>query len=392
MDAPALSDRSWPWLACGLVMAALAAYTWPSATTDLTAYTLPWITHIRATGPIAAFTTPFANYSPPYLYLLALVAPLVDLVGAQSTIKLLSFGGHVLLAISGRCLLRSLGQPRPGRAALLLIAPSLLINPAVLVQCDALWAAALVMALTAAVDRRMAAMFAWCGLAFAIKAQAAFVAPFFLALALARVPRWRDWLAAPLAFALALLPAWAAGWPAADLATIYLRQAGWSDALSLNAPNIWAVIQTVPGAPHALLGHVASAVAVLAALGYVLFYRRRLVDAAPAELLRAACLAALLFPGLLPRMHERYFFLGEVLAILLALLDPRWFRVALLVQLGATLGLIAYLSGASALAVLGAAPMIAATAMLLPAEAGTALRKLRIWLGNCQTLAANPLR
>ena len=375
MTASSVSTRLLPWLICGTVMALLAAYTWPSATTDLPAYTLPWITHIRATGPIAAFATPFANYSPPYLYLLAVVAPLTDLFGAQSTIKLLSLAGHVLLALAGQSLLRRFAHPRPAMAALLLIAPSLLINPAVLVQCDALWAAALVMALIAAADRRMAAMFAWCGLAFAIKAQAAFVAPFFLAVALAQPPRWREWLAAPAAFVVALLPAWAAGWPAADLATIYLRQAGWSDALSLNAPNIWAIVQTLPGVPRALLGNVASALTVAAALLYVAYYRSRLAQATAIELVRAACLAALLFPGLLPRMHERYFFVGEVLAILLACLDPRWFRMALLVQLGATLGIIAYLSGVSALAVIGAVPMLLATAMLLPPDIGL-VRKL----------------
>lgn len=370
-NAPA-SNRMDPWLGCGAVMTALAIYTWSLATADLAAYTLPWLAHIRATGPVAAFSQPFANYSPPYLYLLALVAPLADNLGGQSTIKLLSFAGHVLLALSGRSLLRSVGHPQPDKAAWLLVAPSLLINPAILIQCDAFWAAALIMALAAAIERRNAAMFAWCGLAFAFKAQAAFAGPFFVAIALAQRARWSDWLAAPAAFVIALLPAWAAGWNAPDLAAIYLHQAGWSNALALNAPNIWSMVQALPGvADTSGLSALATVAAVAASLAYILYYRKHLVGADPGEIVRAACLAALLIPGLLPRMHERYFFLGEALAILLALLDPRWLRLALIVQLGATLGILAYLSGVSTLAILGAVPMILATAMLLPGKRGS---------------------
>ncbi|WP_430991361.1 hypothetical protein, partial [Escherichia coli] len=72
----------------------------------------------------------------------------------------------------------------------------------------------------------------------------------------------------------------------------------------------------------------------MAAGAYVLHFRDRLAHASNSDVLRAACFAALLLPALLPRMHERFFFLGEALTVLLWLLDPRWFRTALLIQLG----------------------------------------------------------
>lgn len=362
------------WALCLAAMIGFAALSWPTATTDLPAYTLPWLEHIRRAGPLAAFAAPFGNYTPPYLYLLALVGPLADWLGPFAAIKLLSYAGHLLLALSGARLLRALGAPQPAHAALLLIAPTLLLNPAVLVQCDAFWAAPLTLAVAAAVERRQGAMLGWCGLAFAIKAQAAFTAPFFLAAALAHPPRWRDWAAAPLACIGAMLPAWLAGWPAADLATIYLRQTGWSQALSLNAPNLWAWVQAVPGAAALPLGPVATIAALLATLAYVGIYRRRLRGADAPAMLQAACLGALILPGLLPRMHERYFFMAEVLTLTLALAAPRWRRLALLVQLGAALGLLGYLSGWTALAMAGAVPMLIATAAVLPRGRAAARR------------------
>ena len=44
-----------------------------------------------------------------------------------------------------------------------------------------------------------------------------------------------------------MLPAWALGWPAADLALVYVRQAGTFADLSMNAPNIWVIVQDAPG-------------------------------------------------------------------------------------------------------------------------------------------------
>jgi hypothetical protein len=45
-----------------------------------------------------------------------------------------------------------------------------------------------------------------------------------------------------------MAPAWVTGWPAKDLATIYLRQGQYFDDLSMNASNVWLIAQQLPGA------------------------------------------------------------------------------------------------------------------------------------------------
>ena len=79
-------------------------------------------------------------------------------------------------------------------------------------------------------------MLVWCGIAFSIKAQAIFLAPFAIAFLISRRTPLRYWLIPPSVYAAMMAPAWAAGWPAADLATVYLRQAQYFDDLSMNAP------------------------------------------------------------------------------------------------------------------------------------------------------------
>jgi hypothetical protein len=217
------------------------------------------------------------------------------------------------------------------------------------------------MALACAAGRRHLAMLIWCGVALSIKQQAIFAAPFVLGLLLSRRVPLRLWPAAAVAFLLMYLPAWAAGWPLGDLLTIYLRQAGFMESLSLNAPNLWMVAQQLLGDKAEALTGVALAAAAAAAL-----WLTRRVASLRLEgptLVAAALLSPLLIVGLLPRMHERYFFLADVLALVwAAVAGTRRASVdAALVQLGSTLGILAYMSGIGGLACLGALPMIAVT-------------------------------
>lgn len=354
------SSKLPPVRATAAVALALAILLWGVSTIDTDLYLLPWMRHILAAGPVGAFSTPFSNYSPPYLYLLAAASPLTGLLTPYDAVKLVSIGGLVVLGLAARRLLAAMGHAQPGRAgALVAVAPTVFINAALLNQCDSYWAAALLMALAGAVGRRHVAMLAWCGVAVAFKAQAAFAAPFFLALVIAlRVPL-RYWPAAPLAAVSMLVPAWAVGWPAADLLTIYLRQAQWSDQLSMNAPNIWMIVQGLPGELPAT--DVATALTLAAVALYVTLFSRRLARAEAPDLVAAALMCALIVPGLLPRMHERFFFFADVLAVIMLLTRAGAWRPALYTQLGSELAILAYLVGAPALAMAGAPFMLAAT-------------------------------
>src|SRR5207248_5875458 len=90
-----------------ILVAALYAFLWPAVTGDMRHFLLPWLEHILVHGPIGAFAIPFSNYTPPYLYMLALVSPLAAFVPKISLIKALSLAGTLGLAAAVRQLLRS---------------------------------------------------------------------------------------------------------------------------------------------------------------------------------------------------------------------------------------------------------------------------------------------
>lgn len=350
-----------PPVAATLAVALIAHIAmWPMVGSDIGGFLMPWFDHIRQTGVIRAFATPFGNYMPLYLYLMAAVSPLATVMPVVTVLKLLSVAGTAMLAGALWRLLRALRMRDAARGAALVFAlPTTLINAPLLAQCDALWAAASVMAVAMAVERRHRALLAWFGLAVAIKLQAAFLGPFVVAMLInRRVPPYL-WVIAPLTGFATLLPAWAAGWPIADLLTIYARQSGTFDALSLCAPNIWAVVQVFSS--DIALGGLAMAAAIGASAAYMAWFSSRSVP--PRLLPGVALLAPLVVAGLLPRMHERFFFLADILALAYALVarDRAGWAVAALVQLGSTLALLGYLNDIGSPALVGAVAMMAAT-------------------------------
>jgi Gpi18-like mannosyltransferase len=366
--------RTFPPLLATMALAVLAHWwLWPYGGTDVATFLLPWFRHIQQTGPIQAFAAPFGDYAPPYLYLLSAATLLDDWAHPLDLIKILSVAGSLALTGAVWYLLRTAGaatalvgtgqspQRYVAGAALVLILPSTLLNAALLSQCDAMWSAACVMALAAAVARRHRTMLAWCGVALAFKLQAAFFAPFVLGLLIRRRIPMRLWPIAGLVWVASLVPASLAGWPAADLLTIYLRQTESYAGLSLNAPNLWMIVDALPLFAGVPLTGLAFAAAIGASATYVA--RLTVSPLGDRRLMEAAMLAPMIVVGLLPRMHERYFFLADVVALAIALTwpDRRSIGIAILVQLGSTLGLLAYVSGISGLAILGAVPMIAAT-------------------------------
>jgi Gpi18-like mannosyltransferase len=345
-----------------VLVAAAVVYAafWPLMGRDIWFCYVPWLEHLAHDGPLRALGTPFGDYTPPYYYMLSVATPLVGLVPSEDVVKLVSLAGTLLLAGAVLHLARALRLPRAELvAAAVLLLPGVALNTALMGQCDAMSTAPLVMAVAAVIERRTARMFLWCGVAAAVKAQAVFCAPFFLAMAIRHHAPWREWLLAPAATLAMFAPAMILGWPLSDLLTVYVRQAGFYDTLSMNAPNVWAIVQAFPlGLP---LTGLANATAVGAAAAYAAhFGTRPLSDRAT---LAAAALAPLIVVGLLPRMHERYFYAADVLVFVWAAAAGRrsaWVTAGL-VQLGSLLAILGYGRGLPALPIVGAVAMLAAT-------------------------------
>ena len=309
-----ISTRAHLWVVLSLAVMSRAVF-WNIRPPDVRIFLEPWFNHILHYGPIQAFAHPFSNYEPAYLYLLALGSLAHGPLATMTILKIISVAGTLFLMWALTDVLAAAGVERRG-ALLLLVLPSVVINDALLAQCDALWAGACIFGLAAMMRGQTLRAMIWCGVAISFKAQAAFMAPVMIGAMIGRRAPWWQWLVPAAVFLATLVPPWLLGWPGMQLLTVYISQAT-LDQIAGRLANPW-MFGTIFAEQFAgqifLVGYLAAgaAAAIIAALAARGSRNPRL-------LVLLAALAGTALPFLLPKMLERYYFLGDVMTLALAL-------------------------------------------------------------------------
>jgi len=295
---------------------------------DMTYFLIPWYDTLAKEG-FSALARPFSNYTPPYLYLLWLVTFTGTFLSKVVAIKILSIVFDIGNAVMVYALLRiryPQGDVPLLGASLFLALPTIFLNSSFWGQADAIYTFFLLVCIYYLLrDRPLSATIAF-AVAFAFKAQASFLAPFLLLLTFRKRIPWYLYSLVPLVYAAMMAPAMMAGRPFFDLITIYLNQAQTYHKLSMNAPNLYLFIPDSLYSPVVTGGLLFTGLIVVI---WAIFYSRRMQKDSLKSLILCAAVSALLVPFLLPKMHERYFYLSDVLLFLLAFYHPRvWFLPA----------------------------------------------------------------
>ena len=294
-----------------------------------------WYGFIAENGTFAALQYDFSNYNVPYLYLLAAMAALLPGLHSLVAVKAISIFFDFALAYfvykcvehkhRGSATRKSTVPVLAGIATL--FAPTVVLNSAAWGQADAIYTTFLVACLYLLLAGRQAVALVAFGLAVSFKAQAVFLAPLLLWLIAKGRLRLRHLAWVPLVYLATLVPAGLVGRPWGDLLSIYVRQADVSPSLSMNFPNlyVWIPDQYYDWWP---LGVVFAACVVL--LVAVAVYRSAVQITAEMTVFLATY-SVLVVPYLLPKMHDRYYFPADVIAIVLAFYSPRYWYVPVVI-------------------------------------------------------------
>ena len=285
---------------------------------DYNTFLSRWAAYFRENGGFRAISANIGDYNAPYLYFVAAISYLgtPDLY----LYKLFSILFDVLLAWGClRVTVLTAGDERPyaGAAAFVgaLLLPTVILNGAYWGQCDSIYAALTLHALALLMEERPVPSLAVLAAAFSFKLQTIFLIPLWGAAWLAGRVRFRQLFVFPAAYALTILPALMLGKPLGDILGVYFNQMGEYGKLTLNAPSVFQFLPYKEAVNETLLSALgvaaamALALAVLAA-GFAL--RGRLDSGA---LLGLGVVLAIGVPFFLPHMHERYFYLADVLTL-----------------------------------------------------------------------------
>jgi len=339
---PIIAEKGLPlsYMAVGAAIAAAFVYLricmFYYQSGDYNSFLYHWIEQMRGMSLTEAMKADIGDYNMPYLYILfaisrtklndlyliKLVSCLFDALAALFVMKIVKhFKGGVAARITAYLLTLAL--------------PTVWLNGAYWGQCDVMFAAlCLGMVWAILKGRGNLATILW-ALAFAFKLQAIFALPvLIIALFTKRIkPLSLVWIV-PVFFA-TLLPAMLCGRSFVDCVKIYFEQADQYPMMHLNIPSIWT-----------LLGHIRfenfnSAAIFLAGGGvmtllFLCYHWRRGID--DKKLVTLFFVGALILPFLLPRMHERYYFLADIAALAVFLIDFKKWYVPLITVLSSYAG------------------------------------------------------
>jgi len=346
--------RHLAYVAIGLVAVAVRWSVIDVVNIDFTVFLSRWWDYLDQHGHFAALgEAGFSNYNTPYLVLLALATYLP--IRAIVAIKAISIAFDLLLAVVASRLVAAL---RPGSTRLPLVTfavvcflPTVMMDSGVWGQCDSIYVTFCAASLLSLVRGRPWGASAWFGVAFAFKLQALFLLPVLVGVLLVNRLRLLSLVAAPATFLACLVPALIAGRSLVSQLSVYPSQVGnpsgvivpntiANSTLTHNAPTPYAWL---PASSALLYAGVAIVTLVVLGFGVWLLLRKRTLS--PGEVVLVAATAALLIPLLLPHMHERYFYLAEVLLVVACAVDRRFVVPALAIQVASTSTYLTFLAG-----------------------------------------------
>lgn len=305
-----------------------------------------WIQALRDAGPWKGLGGEIwsCNYNVPYLYFLAAFAksPIYDLL----LVKLLSILFDVLMAWAVMKLV-GLFTESPARRLTAFLGvlwlPSVYLNGALWGQCDVIYAFFAVLSVYLALSDRPGWSVAAIAVSISFKLQGIFLLPFWMVLLIAkRVKFWQLFLF-PLTYVATILPAVFAGRDLWELLTLYFRNTSTiGSGLNYNSSSIYALLDFDVLSTEAA-GRIGIVLAFFLCISIFVGMLIRQKDIDNHVLLGVAVLFALGVPYFLPHMHDRYFFIADILTFALAVVWPKISLVPVCVSFGSFLGYHAYL-------------------------------------------------
>jgi Gpi18-like mannosyltransferase len=313
---------------------------------DLDGFLVPWYDYIVAHGHFAALKDEFADYNVPYLFLLTLATFLP--VAKYTAIKLISvlfdfLGAFAAYKIAG--LKYSSKTLRMAAFLAVFLAPTVLVNGAYWGQSDIIYTTFILWSLYFAFKKKGTLSAISFGLAFSFKLQALFLLPLVGIFIIKKLIKIRHLIYIPVTYYILLLPSFAAGRDLVSLFSIYPNQIAHSGdyrMLSMHCANFYQLFNTGAYDEIARAGQCIALIACFTIVFYA-FKTRKLLD--ETLILKLGVFNVLIVTYFLPNMHERYFFIADIMSILLAFYVPRLFYMPIVIGFSSLLSYLTFLKG-----------------------------------------------
>lgn len=295
---------------------------------DFTIFIDPWFETLKEGGGLAALSQNIGNYNMPYLTILAILTYIdVDPVISVKTVSIIF---DFICAITAMKMAFMIFKNSKNKELIALIVygvilflPTVLLNSSYWGQADSIYVAFIMLSLLALLEEKYLKAFIWLGFSFAFKLQFMFILPLYILMYISqRKFPLRYFLIIPLVNIVLCIPAIIAGKPIMDCLTIYVNQAGqYNDYLSLIFPGVYNILFPTNNINYAIkpieqMGTIGVIVTMFVFIIMAAAVMHKKIKFGKQQIIEFGLWSVMVATFLLPYMHERYLFAGDVLSII----------------------------------------------------------------------------
>ena len=334
-------------------------------TRDVVAFVFKWMNNIKEVG-FANFYTVESDYSPLFLFIVGIFAYLPT--GEKITISGLTYFTNWMvylktlyflleIAIATGLFLIVKRVTNDKKSAWLayiiyLCLPVQFFNSAIWGNADVMYFVCFVYILYSILKGKDGLAFFLTGVCFGIKLQVVFILPFLLYLLISRKLKLYKSVLLPIGLFCTFLPAYICGASFVEPFIFFKRQVNGYSLLTLGCANIWHLINIKSGAMEVFSSGATILGLLLIGLFTAIVFERK-VELDKKNTLCVGIFLMAIVPMFLPHMHERYFYLLDVLIVVYCLITKKQYYLILLMQLSSGIAYHNYLAGRHFILALG---------------------------------------
>ena len=328
---------------------------------DYDLFLRPWFDALKLNGGISGLSQDIGNYTPIYMTLLAILTyfPVSSLVSIKVLSMIFDFIGAIAVKkIADELLVGKKYQKQISLLvyAIFLFLPTVLFNSSYWAQSDSIYTSFVLISLLYLIRKNYKLSFVFLGISFAFKLQAIFILPLYVLMYIAeRKIKFKYFLFIPLMIFILSLPKAIYSHDLLAGFRVYLNQAGtYSQYITLNFPNIYGIfwgdnnnhLINTPFKELSTIGIIITML-VLITLAFLVYIKKTKFD--KKAIIEFGLFSILLTTFFLPQMHERYMFMGDVIALLYLVINIKKYYIPMVIQFISVNGYMYLLFGSFAI-------------------------------------------
>lgn len=315
---------------------------------DYEMFLRPWFTELQSYGGLGGLAYNIGNYTPAYMTILALLTYLP--ISSVVSIKLVSIAFDFISAIAVLKIVQELLSDKKykNRVAifmygLCLFIPTVFLNSSYWAQSDSIYTAFVLISVLFLVKKDFKKAIIFWSIALGFKFQAIFIFPLYVLMYIADHEniKFRYFLFIPVIIFIMSLPKVIYTGDFLSGFKVYVDQAGtYSQYITLNFPNVYSIFlkgadsnnPNLINTPFKELGSIGIILTffILVTLAYFVYTKKVKFD--KKAIIDFGLLSILITTFFLPQMHERYLFMGDIIAILYLICNRKDFYVPIMVE------------------------------------------------------------